>query len=288
MRGSAEITPTEPALVRTSEGIVITVLHALDLLRAESPLVQCLTNTVAAALSANVLLAAGASPAMIDTPEEAEDFARLAAGVLVNMGTPTAARYEAMRAAVRGATDTNTPWVLDPVGAGVLSHRTRFVRSLLADDTLAAPAAIRGNASEILALGGGSGGRGVDAAHPVEEAREAARALAERTGAVVAVSGPVDLIVSPGRETRLTSGDPLLTRVSGTGCALGAVCAAYLGLGVGRHDAVLAAHAHLGAAAQIAARSTTGPGGFAAAWLDAVHHLTSAEIADLVSWKDQT
>lgn len=229
MRGRrAEITPTEPALVRTSEGIVITVLHARDILRGESPLVQCLTNTVAAALSANVLLAAGA------TPEEAGDFARRAAGVLVNMGTPTAARYDAMRA------------------AGVLGHRTRFLRSLLADATLAAPTAIRGNTAEIAALGG-------------------ARALAADTGAVVAVSGPVDLIVSPGRETRLTSGDPLLTRVSGTGCALGAVCAA-----------------HLGAAAQIAARSATGPGSFAAAWLDAVHHLTSAEIADLVSWKDHS
>lgn len=250
---------------------------------------QCLTNTVAAALSANVLLAAGASPAMIDTPEEAGDFARLAAGVLVNVGTPTAARYEAMRAAVRGATDMDTPWVLNPVGAGVLGHRTRFVRSLLADATLAAPTAIRGNASEIAALGGGgTGGRGVDTAHRVAEALPAARALAESTGAVVAVSGPVDLIVSPGRETWLTSGDPLLTRVSGTGCALGAVCAAYLGLGIGKHDAVLAAHAHLGAAAQIAARSATGPGGFAAAWLDAVHHLTSAEIADLVSWKDHS
>lgn len=239
MRGRrAEITPTEPALVRTSEGIVITVLHARDILRGESPLVQCLTNTVAAA---------GA------TPEEAGDFARRAAGVLVNMGTPTA---------VRGATDTNTPWVLDPVGAGVLGHRTRFLRSLLADATLAAPTAIRGNTAEIAALGG-------------------ARALAADTG-------PVDLIVSPGRETRLTSGDPLLTRVSGTGCALGAVCAAYLGLGGDPHDAVLAAHAHLGAAAQIAARSATEPGSFAAAWLDAVHHLTSAEIADLVSWKDHS
>ena len=101
-----------------------------------------------------------------------------------------------------------------------------------------------------------AGGHGVDSVRSVEDALPAARALAERTGGVVAVSGPVDLIVSPGRETWLTSGDPLLTRVSGSGCALGALCAAYLGLGgagVDSHDAVLAAHAHLGAAAQIAA-----------------------------------
>ena len=264
----------------------MTVLPARDRLREASPLVQCLTNTVAASLSANLLLAAGASPAMIDTPEEAGDFARRAAGVLINVGTPTAARYEAMRTAASAAREAGTPWVVDPVGAGVLGHRTRFVETLLD----AAPTALRGNASEIAALGGqGAGGHGVDSVHSVEDALPAARALAERTGGVVAVSGPVDLIVSPGRETWLTSGDPLLTRVSGSGCALGALCAAYLGLGgagVDSHDAVLAAHAHLGAAAQIAARSATGPGGFAVAWLDAVHHLTSAEIADLVSWKD--
>ena len=258
-------------------------LYLRDELREASPLVQCLTNSVAMPLSANVLLAAGASPAMIDTPEESREFAAAASGVLINVGTPTAERYAAMREAVRGATDAGTPWVVDPVGAGVLPHRTDFVGSLLD----AAPTALRGNASEIAALGGtGAGGRGVDAVGDVDEALPAARALAGRTGGVVAVSGPEDLIVSPGRITRLTSGDPLLTLVSGSGCSLGALCAAYLGLGVDSHDAVLAAHAHAGAAAQIAARSTTGPGGFAAAWLDALHHITSAEIADLIAWKD--
>lgn len=263
----------------------MTFLHLRDELRESTPLVQCLTNSVAMPLSANILLAAGASPAMIDTPEESGDFAAVASGVLINVGTPTSERYAAMREAVRGATAAGTPWVIDPVGAGALPHRTDFVRSLLD----ARPTALRGNASEISALGGGgSGGRGVDSADTVEQARPAARALVERTGAVVAVSGPEDLIISAGRETWLSSGDPLLTLVSGSGCSLGALCAAYLGLGVDKHDAVLAAHAHAGAAAQIAARSATGPGGFAAAWLDALHHITSAEIADLITWKDHS
>ncbi|MDO5670577.1 MAG: hydroxyethylthiazole kinase [Corynebacterium sp.] len=263
--------------------MVLNFLHLRDELRHASPLVQCLTNSVAMPLSANVLLAAGASPAMIDTPEESGEFAAVASGVLINVGTPSAERYRGMREAVRGARDAGTPWVIDPVGAGALAHRTAFVTELLD----AAPTALRGNASEIAALGGhGAGGRGVDSADTVDDALPAAQALAARTGGVVAVSGEDDLIVDPARITRLSSGHPLLTLVSGSGCSLGALCAAYLGLGVDKHDAVLAAHAHAGAAAQIAARSATGPGGFAVAWLDALHHITSAEIADLVTWKD--
>ncbi|WP_460490659.1 hydroxyethylthiazole kinase, partial [Corynebacterium nasicanis] len=66
--------------------MVMSFLDLRDELRAAAPLVQCLTNSVAMPLSANVLLAAGASPAMIDTPEEAGDFAALASGVLLNVG----------------------------------------------------------------------------------------------------------------------------------------------------------------------------------------------------------
>ncbi|MDO5511172.1 hydroxyethylthiazole kinase [Corynebacterium sp.] len=265
--------------------MVLSFLHLRDQMRDTAPLVQCLTNSVAMPLSANVLLAAGASPAMIDTPEESADFAAVASGVLINVGTPSAERYAGMEAAVRGATIAGTPWVLDPVGAGALPHRTRFVEKLLD----ASPTALRGNASEISALGGGGkGGRGVDSADTVEQALPAAQVLAQRTGGVVAVSGPEDLIVSSQRVTRLNSGDPLLTLVSGSGCSLGALCAAYLGLDGDAHDAVLAAHAHAGAAAQIAARTAAGPGSFATAWLDALHHVTSAEIAELVSWKDHS
>ena len=257
------------------------VFRALSALREATPLVQCLTNSVVMETTANVLLAAGASPAMVDTPEESAEFAAIASGVLINAGTPSAERYAGMREAVRGATAAGTPWVVDPVGAGGLTHRTRFLLSLVD----ASPTAVRGNASEITALAGlGAGGRGVDATDTVADALPAATALAERTGGVVAVSGDVDLIVSPGRVTWLTSGDPLLQRVIGTGCSLGALTAAYLSVeGVDDHDAVLAAHAHVGAAGQLAAHRSNGPGSFAVAWLDALAEVDDARIAELVS-----
>lgn len=274
--------------------------RALEELRRQAPLVQCLTNSVVMEVTANVLLAAGAQPAMCDTPEESFEFAQAASGVLLNPGTPSTQQYEGMLEAVRGAQEAGTPWVLDPVGAGTLQHRTEFVRRMLE----ARPTAIRGNASEIMALAGlGKGGRGVESTDEVEAAIDAAKLLARATGGVVAVSGERDLIVSEGRVTWLRSGHEMLQKVIGTGCSLGALTAAYLGSERGSHwgedhdwelsdhDAVLAAHAHSGAAAQLAMEGRTnaqgitpsGPGTFAPAWLDGLYQLKPEEITELIS-----
>lgn len=228
-------------------------------LHHQTPLVQCLTNTVSMEISCNVLLAAGAQPAMCDTPEESFEFAQIASGVLVNLGTPTQSQYAGIREAVRGAAEAGTPWVLDPVAVGVGRHRSDFIRSLLVDE----PTVIRGNASEIKALAGEEGiSHGSHSLCAVEDAVEAAKQIADQTGAVVAVSGSRDLIVSEGRTTWLSSDDPMLQKVIGTGCAVGALCAAYVGASRGAyltsevggeisdHSAILAAHAHAGAAAQ--------------------------------------
>ncbi|WP_297187758.1 hydroxyethylthiazole kinase, partial [uncultured Corynebacterium sp.] len=204
------------------------IMHAV---RDQEPLIQCLTNGVVMDITANVILAIGASPAMCDTPTEAGDFAQVASGVLINAGTPSNEQYAGMRAAVAGANEAGTPWVLDPVACGGLKERTRFQRSLIADK----PHAIRGNASEIIALANldenAGGGRGVDSADATEAAIPAAQNLAERTGGVVGISGATDIVVSEGRITRITGGDPLMQKVIGTGCSLGAAVAAYLSVG---------------------------------------------------------
>ena len=93
---------------------------ALTALRDKPPLVQCLTNIVVAEWTANVLLAVGAAPAMVDNPQEAGRFATLAGGVLVNLGTPYDDTARAMHLAVAGAKLMKTPWVLDPVAVGAL------------------------------------------------------------------------------------------------------------------------------------------------------------------------
>ena len=269
------------------------LIAAIDAMRNTRPLVQCLTNNVVTQVTANVLLAAGATPAMCDTPEESAVFARVASGVLINPGTPSAEQYTGMREAILGANSAGTPWVLDPVAVGALPHRTAFAREILAYH----PTAIRGNASEIAALAGvGAGGRGVDAIDDAEAAITAARDLAAQTGGVVAISGAQDIIVSTRRVTRLVSGHPMMQFVIGTGCSLGALVAAYLGAhravadgqdAFDLHDAVVAAPAHSGAAGMVAAQQASAPGSFAVAWIDALYQLTSERIAELVTIEEE-
>ena len=61
---------------------------------------QCITNSVVTGFTANVLLAAGAAPAMVDITGEAGPFAAVASAVLVNLGTPTPEQRDAAREAV--------------------------------------------------------------------------------------------------------------------------------------------------------------------------------------------
>ncbi|WP_047524340.1 hydroxyethylthiazole kinase [Microbacterium sp. ZOR0019] len=250
-----------------------------EVVREAPPLTHCITNAVVTGFTANVLLAAGAAPAMVDIVGEAELFAGVASGLLINLGTPTPEQRAAILEAVAGATESGTPWVLDPVAIGTLPIRTALAHDLANQR----PTAIRGNASEILALAGVSaGGRGVDATDSTDAAADAAAALATRTGAVVAVSGPVDLLTDGERILRLANGHELLTRVTGGGCALGAVMAALLGAArVTGHDALTAvAAASLGytIAAEHAATTARGPGSFAVSLLDALAALRPEDL----------
>ena len=161
----------------------------LQQFRATPPLVHCLTNEVVQSFTANVLLALGAFPAMVVEPEEAAQFSTMANSLLINIGTLHRARAESMLSAITAANHAGTPWVLDPVAVGGLEYRTDFARHLL---TLK-PAAIRGNASEIMALSGmATMGRGVDSVDTSLAALPAARQLALRAKTVVAVTGEVD------------------------------------------------------------------------------------------------
>ncbi|HWV85406.1 MAG TPA: hydroxyethylthiazole kinase [Capillimicrobium sp.] len=237
----------------------------LAALRERAPLTHCLTNVVVTNFTANVLLAAGAAPAMVPAVEEAGAFAAAADALLVNVGTITAPDAEAMRAAVASAGEAGTPWVLDPVAVGALPLRTGVARELAGRR----PAIVRGNGSEILALAGATGGgRGVDSTVGSEAALDAARALAAETGAVVAVSGAVDHVTDGERVVAIPGGDVLLTRVTGAGCALGALMAAFLAVSATPLDAAVAGSAVLAAAAERAAAGARGPGTFAAGLLD--------------------
>jgi len=251
--------PAEPAVTAAD------LAASWAAVREHGPLVQCLTNIVAAPLTANVLLAAGAAPAMVDNAHEARGFAAAASGVLVNLGTPYDDTTAAMREAVAGAGDAGTPWVLDPVAVGGLPWRTAVARELLA---LAAP---------------GAGGRGADSVDSPADALVVARRLAREHGCVVAISGEVDHLTDGERVLRLANGHAWMTKVTGVGCALGALVAACAAVTDDALTAAGAATAALTVAAERAAAVTEGPGTFAARLLDELSTLHPDRLAAQVA-----
>ncbi|WP_200916091.1 hydroxyethylthiazole kinase [Jeongeupia sp. HS-3] len=244
------------------------VAAELARVRAAAPLTHCLTNEVVQGITANVLLALGTSPAMIVAEEEVTAFAGIAGAVLINVGTLYPERFAAMHRAAQAAQAAGTPWVLDPVAVGVLDYRTGAARELLA----LKPTAIRGNASEILALAGFIGaGKGVDSTASAYAAVEAAEQLARDTGAIVAVTGETDYITDGEKTWAVPWGDPLMTRVVGTGCALSAVVAAFCAGADNKLDAVAAACAVMAICGECAMDVAHGPGSFTPAFLDALY-----------------
>jgi hydroxyethylthiazole kinase len=248
------------------------VVAAQAALRRRNPLVQCLTNTVSANFVANALLAVGAAPAMVDNTQEAALFAGIADAVLVNLGTPTDAQAASMALAAEAAHAAGKPWVLDPIGAGALPWRGGVAVRLLSYF----PAVIRGNASEINGLAGlGGGARGVDSSTDPADAVPASVDLLEHATAVSA-SGLVDHAVGRVGEAgrivlvRIAGGSSLLPRVTATGCALGALVAAYASVAPDPFTGLVAAHVHFSVAAEIAAKAASRPGSFAPAFLDAL------------------
>ena len=237
----------------------------LSALRRAAPLTHCITNLVADNFTANALLAVGASPAMVIAPEEAPGFAAIAHALLVNVGTITQPDAQAMRLAAAAARQAGKPWVLDPVGAGALPWRTAVVAELLQHG----PAIVRGNASEILAVAGAAGGgKGVDSTAGSGDALPLAKGLAARLRTVVAVSGATDYVTDGVQVFAIPGGNVLVTRVTATGCALGAIMAALAGvLGNPLRAAVAASVLYKEAAAR-AGKVAAGPGSFAPAFLD--------------------
>ncbi len=233
-------------------------------IRRQSPLILNITNYVAMGLSANSLLAAGASPLMSAEPLEAGELAARSAALVINIGCLEERSIEAMKTAVCAADASGVPWVLDPVGAGASTLRTRTALGLLRKG----PAVLRGNAGEIISLAdaasqagptGARTSRGVDSIVSSEEAIGAAKVLAKEYGCVVSVSGATDYITDGENVIGLKGGSPLMPRVSAMGCTASALTGAFLAVDGDLLQAAAGAMALMKAAGSAAA-AALGPG----------------------------
>lgn len=248
----------------------------LAALRAQSPLVQCITNYVAMNIAANVVLAAGASPAMVHSESEVADFVPICGALTINIGTLSPTWVSSMQLAADTAIAAGKPWVLDPVA----HFATPFRREVAQDLVSRNPTIIRGNASEILALTGGiSAGKGADSGDSVADVESAATALALAKGCVIAITGEVDFVTDGTRTARITGGHAIMPKITAMGCSLTALIGAFAAIAPPL-DATVGALAMFAEAGQRAGKTAQGPGSFQVAFLDALMQIAPGDLAN--------
>ena len=210
------------------------MIHSyLNKVQRAAPLVHCITNYVTVNDCANILLACGASPIMADEPAEVEEIASLCSALLINIGTLNQRTIESMLKAGRRMNELGRTILLDPVGVGASALRTEMALKLISELKLSA---IRGNVSEIRALVGQTGSsRGVDACPDdfvsesnLDNVKAMAAALAEKTSAIVAVSGAIDVVSDGANTFAIRRGRPEMTQYTGSGCMLSALTTAFV------------------------------------------------------------
>ncbi len=202
--------------------------------RQKTPLVHNITNYVTVNDVANIVLACGGSPIMADDPKEVVEITSICNALVINIGTLNERTIESMILAGKVANKLGHPVVLDPVGAGASSLRTNTVYRLLDEIQFAV---IRGNLSEIKTVHAGSGNiKGVDAAAEdvinegnLEEMIQFGKQVSKQTGAVIVITGAIDIVANSNEAFAIRNGHPLMSKITGTGCMLTSVVAAYCG-----------------------------------------------------------
>lgn len=207
--------------------------NILENVRKQCPLIHNITNYVTVNDCANIVLACGASPIMADDKNEAADITEICAGLNINIGTLNTRTIDSMLIAGKRANELNHPIVLDPVGAGASKLRTDTAMRLLKEVKFSV---IRGNISEIKTLASGSGTtKGVDAdvadritEDNLDEAVAFAKAFAEKTGAVIVITGAIDVAADSKKAYCIRNGHSMMSSITGTGCQLSAMTAAFV------------------------------------------------------------
>ena len=204
----------------------------LENVRKNCPLIHNITNYVTVNDCANIVLACGASPIMADDEGEAAEITAICGGLNINIGTLNHNTIPSMFLAGKKANELGHPVLLDPVGAGASKLRTETACKLLDEIKFTC---IRGNISEIKTLasvGGTTKGVDADAADKVTEDNldsviAITKKLAEKTGAVIAITGAIDIVADAEKAYIIRNGHPMMSSITGTGCQLSGLTTAF-------------------------------------------------------------
>lgn len=255
--------------------------------RISTPLIHNITNYVTVNDCANILLACGASPIMADDIEEAAEITTICSGLNINIGTLNQRTIASMFAAGKTSNSLHHPVILDPVGAGASKLRTETALKLLNEVQFTV---IRGNISEIKTLAIGTGTtKGVDAdvadkvtEDTLSEAVAFAKSFSAQTGAIIAITGAIDIVADSQKAYCIRNGHPMMSSITGTGCQLSAMTAAFVTANPSEPlKAAAAAVCAMGLAGEIAHERLTpmdGNSSYRNYIIDAIYHLTPEQL----------
>lgn len=283
----------------SQKDILIDLLVAI---KKNKPLVHVVTNFVVMNTTANALLAIGAAPTMSWAKEDVEYLCSISDSLCINIGTPYDERIFVMESLLKVAEKSKKPVVLDPVGSGAGPFRTALARRL---NDYCTNKIVRGNVSEIISLYFDSLGtrgletKGVDSTLSLSQAK---RILIEHgrvnesdsksidflsnlfphdsLASSFLITGETDHVLSANNGTHVIGGHQLMSCVTGMGCILSAITAAFYA--VSEHSAFkasLAASLMMKIAGHIAGQKVSGPGYFMPEFLDALYQMDEKTIA---------
>lgn len=285
----------------------------LENVRKKSPLIHNITNYVTVNDCANITIACGAAPIMADDDGEVAEITGICAGLNINIGTLNSRTIKAMLIAGKTANELKHPVVLDPVGVGVSKLRTDTAKKLLEEVKFTA---IRGNISEIKTLAAGVGladsgclsekgslaekgsltekgflaPKGVDANTSDKVTKENlaaavsfAKDFSAKTGAVIAITGAIDIVADSSKAYCIYNGHPDMSSITGTGCQLSSLTAAFVTANPDSPlEATAAAVAAMGYAGEIAHSRLTpldGNSTYRNYIIDAIYNMTPEMLA---------
>ncbi len=249
-----------------------------DEVKKKKPLVHCMTNYVTMNDVANVILAGGGSPAMVDYPDEVINFASISQAVYLNLGTLTGEKELAMLEAVKAVVDKGVPVIIDPVACGVIPRKAEVLKKLLNSGQITS---IKGNSAEIKSLAGlEAHARGVDSLDSGEGLDQACRIVAKKENLIVAATGEIDIVADQNRIANINNGTFLFERITGAGCMVGGIIAACIGaVPLEPWLATITGLCAFNIAGERAAKiSGENPGSFRTVIIDNLYHLSGNDI----------
>lgn len=270
------------------------------------PLIHCITNYVSINDCANIVLACGGAPIMAEDINEVSQITSICQGLDINIGMLNDNKLSSMLKAGATANELGIPVILDPVGAGSSDYRIKAVQNLMSNVQFGV---IRGNVSETKAIAAKQGihniaagvyetmqknksAMGVEAGiadkitdDNIKEMADFINKLSQKTGAVIAVTGRIDMVADENRVYAIRNGHKMMSLVTGAGCQLSALTSAYVAADK-EHilESVCAAVSVMGISGELAYRrmaEVDGNASYRNYIIDAVYNMTDETLKEL-------